>query len=822
VPGNAGQPDAVGPVTRRTWRVDATAPLAVIDSAPSGETGSSEATIAFHSTEPDGATFRCAVDGAAAADCSSPQRLTGLAGGGHTFKVWATDAAGNEQPAPTVAGWTVKGPAPPPVAGGGGSPACPTIVTVKPIVAKPLGPACFTATRIDGANVRAITGPALVNGIRIEPRPGSRLAIEQRGTEWHVFTTGRADLRFGSIDWPIPARIDWSGTRNAALSRVNVAAAERTKHLKVLGLSVGDPPELEFSDDNGGQTRVAVTLKLPPIFRAVPVAGAPDTRTSVTFGWKTSNDLGVSFTGKATAAELWLGPLNVKSLSLGFDTTLDTFTGTATLKLPGADTEFLAAVELGADGFLDTLRRLKLEASGINKPLGATGLFLQRFGGEMGATAKGDLELSSVAAISAGPELDYPGVFTGRVFALEGGVKLTLADPWTIEATGAGKVVEVGLADGSVKYTSGGNVELGGKLDLSAGGYGLLAQIGDAWIGTADHAGDFSIAGSGTVTLPGMVGERFNGQMEALISSVGVATCFGKPEHRVGVTRRWGQDAKTWDGGCDLGPFVRSAPAGASAAQAAVTAFDVARGARLRAVRVTGRDAPSPLVLAGPGGERIEAPADGRPLQTPRALIVQDPERRTTSALLYDPKPGRWTATTTGAVELAAGLPATRVRVRVTGRGARRVLRWRAKLPAGHALRLSETIAGHGRALATTRRGRGRVRFAALPRGGRHEVVATLLYRGLPRTQRAAAFFTAPAPRLRGLRRVRGKVVWRAVPGARLYAVAISRRGRLVRALTISRRGVALPRGRGPWRVQVVPLRADGSTLRGARLTVPR
>ena len=98
----------------RSWTVapppDTTAPETSIDDGPQGTTSDTSASLTF-SSDDTGASFECALDGAAYAACTSPAVYSGLALGAHDFAVRATDAAGNVDGTPAVRSWTV---APPP------------------------------------------------------------------------------------------------------------------------------------------------------------------------------------------------------------------------------------------------------------------------------------------------------------------------------------------------------------------------------------------------------------------------------------------------------------------------------------------------------------------------------------------------------------------------------------------------------------------------------------------------------------------------------------------------------------------------------------
>ncbi len=105
--------DAAGSVdatpASRAFTVDTVAPDTTMGSGPTGPTASTSATFTFTSNDA-GATFQCALDGAAFAAC--PVSYTGLSQGAHTFQVRAVDAAGNMDASPDSRTWTVDTVAP--------------------------------------------------------------------------------------------------------------------------------------------------------------------------------------------------------------------------------------------------------------------------------------------------------------------------------------------------------------------------------------------------------------------------------------------------------------------------------------------------------------------------------------------------------------------------------------------------------------------------------------------------------------------------------------------------------------------------------------
>src|SRR5215218_5899537 len=104
-----------GPTVRvdlPAFTVDATPPPAPsIGTAPADPSPSSSGQFTFSDTE-SGATFRCRIDSASLAPCTSPYAFAGLADGTHVFQVTAQDGVGNES-APTSYSWRIDTLAPP-------------------------------------------------------------------------------------------------------------------------------------------------------------------------------------------------------------------------------------------------------------------------------------------------------------------------------------------------------------------------------------------------------------------------------------------------------------------------------------------------------------------------------------------------------------------------------------------------------------------------------------------------------------------------------------------------------------------------------------
>jgi DNA-directed RNA polymerase specialized sigma24 family protein len=90
--------------------VDTVAPDTIIEAGPK-KYAITVATFEFSSDE-KGASLECSLDGETLEPCASPKTYTGLVDGKHTFRVRATDPAGNTDPTPARREWQVDAKAP--------------------------------------------------------------------------------------------------------------------------------------------------------------------------------------------------------------------------------------------------------------------------------------------------------------------------------------------------------------------------------------------------------------------------------------------------------------------------------------------------------------------------------------------------------------------------------------------------------------------------------------------------------------------------------------------------------------------------------------
>lgn len=162
---------------------DTTPPDTTITSGPSGTTTSTSAQFAFASTE-SGSSFRCALDGAAAASCSPPQSYSSLADGSHTFSVAAVDAAGNLDPTPATRTWTIStaDTTPPDTTITSGPSGTTTSTTAQFAFASTESGSSFTCA-LDGAAAASCTSPQSYSVLAAGSHTFSVAAVDPAGNQ---------------------------------------------------------------------------------------------------------------------------------------------------------------------------------------------------------------------------------------------------------------------------------------------------------------------------------------------------------------------------------------------------------------------------------------------------------------------------------------------------------------------------------------------------------------------------------------------------------------------------------------------------------------
>jgi len=105
---NASGPDPTP--AAYSWRVDTAPPTTTLDLKPADPSPGTNVTFTYHANE-TGSKFQCSLAPEGQADafasCIATKTYSGLANGTYTFKVRATDLAGNPQATPSSYSWTV-------------------------------------------------------------------------------------------------------------------------------------------------------------------------------------------------------------------------------------------------------------------------------------------------------------------------------------------------------------------------------------------------------------------------------------------------------------------------------------------------------------------------------------------------------------------------------------------------------------------------------------------------------------------------------------------------------------------------------------------
>jgi LPXTG-site transpeptidase (sortase) family protein len=219
-----------------TWVVDTSAPNTNITTKPSDPSASSDASFSFSGDDGSGsgvAGYQCKLDSGNYASCTSPKAYSSLSDGSHTFTVYATDTAGNDDPSPATYTWVVDTSAPS------------TSITAKPSDPSTSSSATFSFSGNDGSGTGVAGYQCKLDsgdyGSCSSPKTYSSLSDGS-----HTFIVFAADMAGNSETSPV-----------SYIWVVDTSAPSTSITAKPSDPSTSSSASFSFSGDDGSGTGVA-------------------------------------------------------------------------------------------------------------------------------------------------------------------------------------------------------------------------------------------------------------------------------------------------------------------------------------------------------------------------------------------------------------------------------------------------------------------------------------------------------------------------------------------------------------------------------------
>jgi uncharacterized delta-60 repeat protein len=644
--------------------------------------------------------------------------------------------------------------------------------------------ACFTT---EGPLLIA-SGPIDADGIQIVPSPCTtvvfdtvsdtmRTACSQGGEgEVSVGLSG-VPLYRGALNWTVPTQAGQS------LGPLAAGAFADLEGFPIVG-------QVDFTAQAGGIAQVTVNASLPDPFDSV--TGSATLQASLSHGLDLSSL-------QIAVDDLFLGPVEVKDVSVDYDAATDSWSGSADAALPPPLFYDVSA----SVGFTDgDFSYLSASVNNLNVALGSA-VFLQEVG--FGVQTN-PLTFEGTIGLSLGPQIDG-----ANAIGLDGQLVLEIPPGgWDIRLSGQASVVDVPLASAYVEIDSDGNAFFGGGIDFGNCDELCVQANASGWLDLSNDTFDaYASAKLGILSYTGLSGQidvsskALSGcasvQFILFNVSLGGAYVWGGGFHPLGDFSLGPSGAS-----CDLSPYRPTAPtpvigAGGGVPGLARPADERITGdaSALTSDRLTvaphthglvwaisGAGAAPAVTITGPGGIDLQTNADGAPAKSANALLLQDPATDTTYAILAGPKAGKWLitpqSTALTAIHAASVLPAPKVTAHVTGSGSHRVLSYTDTPLPGQSIRFIEGKGSFASQIGSTTQAKGAIRFipAAGP-GGRRAITAEVKEGMTVRKRIVVAHYTAPADtgpsRPTGLRIARHgdalQVRWHPAAGAAGYLV---------------------------------------------------
>jgi Bacterial Ig-like domain len=209
----------VSAVAKRTFTVDTVAPQVLFSGPTPAEGTATGSSPTFAWSAGDAVSFSCSLDGQPFGPCASPLTLSGLAAGGHTFDLRATDAAGNGITASRTFRVVAPQPQAPAPAPGPATPPAPRVAAPAPAPEQSSGPVIEEGTGRE-LTVRIAGIDRRVDLAELQQAGVSATVVPAEGTRLIRFRIFRAGARAAGSRRPLITlyrRVNGSAKRTIAL-----------------------------------------------------------------------------------------------------------------------------------------------------------------------------------------------------------------------------------------------------------------------------------------------------------------------------------------------------------------------------------------------------------------------------------------------------------------------------------------------------------------------------------------------------------------------------------------------------------------------------
>lgn len=777
-------------------------PKTEITGEPAPLTNSASASFSFVADDPTD-TFQCQLDGGGWTACSSPDALSGLADGSHSFSVRAVNAKGPD-PSPPSYEWTVD--TVPPrttiVSGPSGTITSPT-ATFAFVSSKPgsgfqckldagAWTSCFSPTTYLVSNgTHTFSIRAIDPAGNIDPNPPSRkFTFEQSQCSvtakfGYVIATGclgkkagryvstpGGDVRLNGLtlhptsssttitidtvqrkitssgqvlisasEVPVDQeQLNWSVPATPSHGAESIGAINPPAGATVAGMSFEGELSLSLNKHQGADLSGNLQLPFGSLATALGINGTVELHTTQAVGL---------LHDKLTITRDYfeIAGIGVKKLKVVYSPTDDLWEGAATIAIPTPN-ELDVAADLSFQH--GSFHKFSGSVNGINYPI-IDGIYLQRVAVVFGVDPT---TIGGGLGLSFGPQED--GGTLVRVdgnFLYQGRYAST---PGHVHVDGTVTLGGFKLASGYFDYLSTGLVKFGASVNLG------LPDTSDTNPQNEPVSINATLAGvvqapHFDVDVKAQVGLNFidtSVKAELLVSDIGLVACahlsafgFGWDP---GAGYKWSNGSLDlmWDS-CSVGPY--KTLQFASDATAAARRLRLPGGGAL--VGLTGASGAPRVTLAGPHGQHVSVPTGSvKPLMVPGFMVFQDPRDKVTYIAIQHSL-GTWRIVPDAGssaivrVRSAAILPPPSATARVTGAGRRRTLHWRLRPIPGQRVVFWERGRDSGKIIGSTSRPDGTLRFTiANGSAGRRTIVAQVLFYGQPRANIVAGHYIAPPP----------------------------------------------------------------------------